>query len=1371
MTFFEKIDNKIKDCFENNFYPNKGESKIEKNFHENCENQDSFYSPKFTKIFCRDSLKIPENIDLLDIQKESFRNYITSGFNSEKGQKLSNLFKKNFPIKSSDGRYELRFIDYNVGYPKNSTLDCMKLGTTYSVPLRVKFKLIKNNQDALPEEIDQEIYLGNIPYMTESASFIINGIERVMVSLISKSGGIFFSVFSSGLNNLQTYSAKIIPTLGSWIEFTVSANGILYVYIDKKKKILFSTLFRALGFDSDLDILSAFNLCLTIKNTQEELNKYIGSKLMGRIVKKWLCEVVDEFTGEIKKNERAEVLLERGSVINSKTIPIILDSQVDYLAIFREENDIIYNNIIYKTLQKDNSNSTVEAALKLYKKIKGVEFVSEESVIDFVQGLFFNESKYSLGEVGRYKLNKKLGLNIPLDKLALTIEDIISIVKYLICMINTKNQHDDIDNLSNRRIKNVGENFGLQFDSALYKLKKFIEDKFNSSETDILKISELINGKIISNTMLNIFHSTNSLSQYMDQINPISEISHKRRISAIGQSGFSKDTKVGFEVRGVHYSYESKICPIETPEGASIGLITHFASFVKLNSKGFLESPYRKVTNGVVDISGNYEYLAVEDKDLYNIAQSTIKIDEKGKILENKVKVINKENSFIVTPDQVHYVHLSSCQIVSIPSSLIPFLEHNDPSRALMGANMQKQAVPLIKAQAPIVGTGMEKRVAENFGGLIYAENDGEVIYVDSKNIKIKYFSSKDDDLCNLEDNVKSYELLKYHRTNHKTCINYTPIVKLGQKVKKGDCLIEGYSTDKGELALGTNLVVAFSSKLGYTFEDSILISENLVRQDRLTSIFIEEYTLDLRDTKLGPEEFTSEIPNLDSELIKNLDSNGIAKVGTVVREGDILIGKLVPKNDGEPTPDQRILKALFGNKSGEVRDESQRFPLFTEGVVIRTKMLERKRKQGLDIEEKEIYDINLKNDIKSLVEKYKTKLIELRNKFLENFYKIVSDSYFLSINHEFYGEIIASNSKLSKSELSKILFPSKILGDSSSYKIIEEYDLLKGITTKKWIENEKKNELIVKLIDNFLELKNKYYFFYLKNKDELEVGDELPIGVIKRAKVYVAQMRKVKEGDKMSGRYGNKGVVSKILKPEDMPFLSDGTPVDIVLNPLGICSRMNIGQIFESALGMAGFKLNRKYYSPVFSGATEEDVQKELSEAKLDNFCKTDLYDGLTGEKLDNKVMVGVIYMLKLNHMVEDKAHAISTGNYSQITNQPLKGKSNRGGQRIGEMEVWALQAYGAAFILIEMITYKSDHIKGRKLVMSSIVKGENINFNEILKSPGQSFKVLVEVLRAIGLEVYIIYSDNENKVNDKSFNENKYNFQNNVLVHENSY
>lgn len=1286
--------------------------------------------------FCKDSLGSIDYPNLLEVQLKSFRDFfaINSPNYKNDGEGLAKVFKENFPIEDPGGNYVLHFVDYTVGSPRHTPIECIKNSTTYSVPIRVKFRLVQTHEDAKSyENIEQEVFLGSVPYMTPSGSFIINGIERVIVSLIHKSVGVFFSQTSHAAD-VAIYSARVIPFQGSWIEFSVSANGVIYAYIDRKKKICLATLLRAIGYPTDKDILDIFNLAVEIDASKDVLSQYIGSKLGARVLQTIETDIVDESTGEITSEISSEVLLERGTVINDQSIDIILKSGVKSICICRDENDLLNYNIIYNTLDKDSSNSEIEAAHKIYKKLRGADAVDDQVAKDTVHNLFFSTSRYDLGEIGRYKINKKLNLNVPADTMVLTKEDIIEIIKHLIYLVNTKSQTDDVDHLTNRRIRTVGEQLYIQFNIGLARLARVIRDRMNVRDSEDFKIVDLINTKPFANVVNAIFSNSSPLSQFMDQVNPLAEVTHKRRVSSIGPGGLAKDTRVGFEARDVHYTYAGRLCAIETPEGPNIGLISHLALCSHLNSKGFLETPYRKVENGVVDVTGATHYLAVEEEDVCNIAQSTTHVDPiTGSILDQRVKVRHRGELMLIDPDQVHYMEVASNQIVSLSTSLVPFLEHNDASRALMGANMQRQAVPLIRPQAPIVGTGMEKHVVTGFKGVQFAEKDGIVKYVDASKVTVQYERSFEERLCSFEEDTKTYDLIKFYGTNQKTCINYKPIVKQGDIVREGQCLTEGYATDNGELALGSNFKVAYLAWRGYTYEDAIVVSEKLVRDDILTSLHIEEYSLDIRDTKLGPEEFTSEIPNISEESIRNLDENGIVRVGALVNEGDILIGKLTPKGESDPTPEEKLLKAIFGNKAGEVKDVSLKLPASITGVVVDTKLLSRSVVAFGD-SDKTTKMAKLKKEKESLKKAHSLKLKKLRLSILEKLVSILNKETSLGISHKFGDVLISKGVEFSASVIEKNLFPEKnIYRDETSYNVPEETDLISDVAVGEWVNNAQKNEFISHIIANYSIARNNLIRDYNRDKYQLEVGDELPFGVLRRAKVYIAQKRKIKVGDKMAGRHGNKGIVAKIVKEEDMPFLADGSRVDIVLNPLGIPSRMNLGQLFEAALGWAGLELNRKYATPVFSGATEAEVNNELKQANIPSFGKVDLYDGLTGVKFDQKVTVGVAYMLKLNHMVDDKMHARSTEDYSLITNQPLKGKSQKGGQRFGEMEVWALQGYAAAYTLREMLTIKSDDVIGRAKAYEAIVHGKNI------PEPGlpESFKVLLHYFRGLNLDV----------------------------------
>ncbi|MEZ0540836.1 DNA-directed RNA polymerase subunit beta [Fibrella arboris] len=1262
--------------------------------------------------------------DFLDIQLKSFRDFfqLDTPSDSRSQEGLYKVFQENFPISDSRENFKLEFIDYSVDPPKYSVDECIDRGLTYSVPLKAKLRLSNSDPDNEDfETIEQEVFLGNIPYMTAKASFVINGAERVIVSQLHRSPGVFFSM-SKHTNGTKLYSARIIPFKGSWIEFSTDVNNVMYAYIDRKKKFPVTTLLRAIGFGSDKDILDLFGLSEEINATPASLKKAIGRRLAARVLRTWTEDFVDEDTGEVVSISRNEVLLERDSVIGADDIDTITESGQKSIILHKEDMNVADYNIIYNTLQKDSSNSEKEAVEQIYRQLRNTEAPDEQSAREVIQSLFFSDKRYDLGDVGRYRINKKLGLDVALDTKVLTTQDIVSIVKYLIGLINAKAVVDDIDHLSNRRVRTVGEQLYAQFGVGLARMARTIKERMNVRDNEDFKPVDLINARTLS-SVINSFFGTNQLSQFMDQTNPLAEVTHKRRMSALGPGGLSRE-RAGFEVRDVHYTHYGRLCTIETPEGPNIGLISSLCVFAKVNSMGFIETPYRVVENGKVP-DKPVMYLTAEEEDTHYIAQASSALDPKGNFKVDRLKARFEGDFPISEPSSVSFMDIAPNQIVSVAASMIPFLEHDDANRALMGSNMQRQAVPLLRPEAPIVGTGLEGRVAVDSRALVIAETDGVIDFVDSTKIIVRYNLDKDTSLVTFDEDIKTYNLIKFRRTNQDTCINLKPVVLKNQKVKKGDVLCEGYATQKGELALGRNMKVAFMPWQGYNFEDAIVISERVVREDIFTSIHIEEFELEVRDTKRGEEELTSEIPNVSEETVRNLDENGIVRVGTEVKEGDILIGKITPKGESDPTPEEKLLRAIFGDKAGDVKDASKKAPPSLKGVVIDTKLFSRPSKEDRG---------KHKEELKVLMKKYGRDLVAFRTRGIDKLVELLDGKTSQGVKHRFGDEIISKGTKFSRKNITDNLFPDKNpYRDESGYAVPEEVNLMADLVLENWTEDEATNALLVKLVKNYNTRRNEITGRFKRERFTLEVGDELPAGIVKLAKVYIAKKRKLKVGDKMAGRHGNKGVVARIVRDEDMPFLEDGTPVDIVLNPLGVPSRMNIGQIYETVLAWAGQKLNRKYATPIFDGATEQQVSDELTEAGLPEFGRTYLYNGLSGERFDQKVTVGIIYMLKLGHLVDDKMHARSIGPYSLITQQPLGGKAQFGGQRFGEMEVWALEAFGASNILQEILTVKSDDVVGRAKAYEAIVKGENLPKPNI----PESFNVLVHELRGLALEI----------------------------------
>jgi len=1248
----------------------------------------------------------PEYPDFLDIQIKSFQDFFQLETKSdERGNEgLYNTFMENFPITDTRNQFVLEFLDYFIDPPRYSIQECIERGLTYSVPLKARLKLYCTDEEHEDfETIVQDVYLGTIPYMTPSGTFVINGAERVVVSQLHRSPGVFFGQ-SFHANGTKLYSARVIPFKGSWIEFATDINGVMYAYIDRKKKLPVTTLFRAIGFERDKDILEIFDLSEEVKVSNAGLKKVLGRKLAARVLNSWHEDFVDEDTGEVVSIERNEIVLDRDTVLEKEHIEQILETDVKTILLHKENNAQSDYAIIHNTLQKDPTNSEKEAVEHIYRQLRNAEPPDEETARGIIDKLFFSDQRYNLGEVGRYRMNKKLQLDIGMDKQVLTKEDIITIIKYLIELINSKAEIDDIDHLSNRRVRTVGEQLSSQFGVGLARMARTIRERMNVRDNEVFTPIDLINAKTLS-SVINSFFGTNQLSQFMDQTNPLAEITHKRRLSALGPGGLSRE-RAGFEVRDVHYTHYGRLCPIETPEGPNIGLISSLAVFAKVNPMGFLETPYRTVTKGKVD-TANFTYLSAEEEEGMKIAQANIPLKDSGIIKNDKV-IAREEGDFpVVDPKEVNYTDVAPNQIASISASLIPFLEHDDANRALMGSNMMRQAVPLLRPQSPIVGTGLERQVASDSRVLINAEGDGTIEYVDAQKITIKYKRSEAQRLISFEDDAKTYQLVKFRKTNQGTSINLKPIVKKGDKVKKGQVLCEGYATEKGELALGRNLTVAFMPWKGYNFEDAIVISEKVVREDIFTSIHVDEYSLEVRDTKLGAEELTHDIPNVSEEATKDLDENGMIRIGAEVKPGDILIGKITPKGESDPTPEEKLLRAIFGDKAGDVKDASLKASPSLRGVVIEKKLFSRsvkdKRKRSED-----------KEDLNKLELEYEVKFQELKDVLVEKLFTLVGGKTSQGVLNDLGEEVLPKGKKYTQKMLNSVDDYAHLVGGS-------------------WTTDKSTNGAVADLLHNYKIKLNDLQGNLRRDKFTISVGDELPAGIMKLAKVYVAKKRKLKVGDKMAGRHGNKGIVSRIVRQEDMPFLEDGTPVDIVLNPLGVPSRMNIGQIYETVLGWAGLKLGKKFGTPIFDGATLDQINGYTDEAGIPRFGHTYLFDGGTGQRFDQPATVGVIYMLKLGHMVDDKMHARSIGPYSLITQQPLGGKAQFGGQRFGEMEVWALEAYGASATLREILTVKSDDVIGRAKTYESIVKGET------MPEPGlpESFNVLMHELKGLGLDI----------------------------------
>ncbi|TDE04800.1 DNA-directed RNA polymerase subunit beta [Flavobacterium sandaracinum] len=1250
---------------------------------------------------------IPDYPDFLDVQVKSFKDFFQLETKSdERGDEgLYNTFMENFPITDTRNNFVLEFLDYFVDPPRYTIQECIERGLTYSVPLKARLKLYCTDPEHEDfETIVQDVYLGTIPYMTPSGTFVINGAERVVVSQLHRSPGVFFGQ-SFHANGTKLYSARVIPFKGSWIEFSTDINSVMYAYIDRKKKLPVTTLFRAIGFERDKDILEIFDLAEEIKVSKTGLKKYIGRKLAARVLNTWHEDFVDEDTGEVVSIERNEIILDRDTIIDKDNVEEIIDSNVKSILLHKEDANQGDYAIIHNTLQKDPTNSEKEAVEHIYRQLRNAEPPDEETARGIIDKLFFSDQRYNLGEVGRYRINKKLGLDTPMEKQVLTKEDIITIVKYLIELINSKAEIDDIDHLSNRRVRTVGEQLSQQFGVGLARMARTIRERMNVRDNEVFTPIDLINAKTLS-SVINSFFGTNQLSQFMDQTNPLAEITHKRRLSALGPGGLSRE-RAGFEVRDVHYTHYGRLCPIETPEGPNIGLISSLGVYAKVNGMGFIETPYRKVTNGTVDLVSTPVYLSAEEEEGMLIAQANIQMDATGKITAEDV-IARQEGDFpVIEPTRVDYTDVAPNQIASISASLIPFLEHDDANRALMGSNMMRQAVPLIRPEAPIVGTGLERQVASDSRVLINAEGDGVIEYVDANIITIKYDRSEEERMVSFEPDEKTYNLIKFRKTNQGTSINLKPIVRKGDRVVPGQVLSEGYATQNGELALGRNLKVAFMPWKGYNFEDAIVISEKVVRDDIFTSIHVDDYSLEVRDTKLGNEELTNDIPNVSEEATKDLDENGMIRIGAEVKPGDILIGKITPKGESDPTPEEKLLRAIFGDKAGDVKDASLKASPSLHGVVLDKKLFARavkdKRKRTQD-----------KDALGALEMEFEVKFVELKDKLVEKLFLIVNGKTSQGVMNDLGEEVLPKGKKYTQKML---------------YAVEDFAHLSKG----QWVADDATNKMVNDLIHNYKIKLNDLQGALRREKFTITVGDELPAGILKLAKVYIAKKRKLKVGDKMAGRHGNKGIVARIVRHEDMPFLEDGTPVDIVLNPLGVPSRMNIGQIYETVLGWAGQNLGRKFATPIFDGASLDQINALTDEAGVPRFGHTYLYDGGTGERFHQAATVGVIYMLKLGHMVDDKMHARSIGPYSLITQQPLGGKAQFGGQRFGEMEVWALEAYGASSTLREILTVKSDDVIGRAKTYEAIVKGES------MPEPGlpESFNVLMHELKGLGLDI----------------------------------
>ena len=1244
--------------------------------------------------------------DFLDIQLKSFQSFFQTGttLDERRNEGLYKTFTELFPITDSRNNFVLEFIDYLVDPPRYSIEECIDRGLTFKVPLKVKLKLYCTDPDHEDfETIIQDVYFGNIPFMTPKGTFVINGAERVVVSQLHRSPGVFFGQ-SFHSNGTKLYSARVIPFKGSWIEFTTDINNVMYAYIDRKKKLPVTTLLRAIGYESDRDILEIFNLADEVKVSKSGLKRVVGRILAARVLKSWVDDFVDEDTGELVPIERNEVILERDTILEKKHIDEIVSSGTETILIHKEGEMSGDHSIIHNTLQKDPSNSEVEAVRHIYRQLRSAEAPDDETARGIIDKLFFSDQRYSLGHVGRFRINRRLGLDVSLEKHVLTNDDIVSIISNLINLVNSKVDVDDIDHLSNRRVRTVGEQLSNQFSVGLSRMARTIRERMNVRDNEVFTPIDLINAKTLS-AVINSFFGTSQLSQFMDQTNPLAEVTHKRRVSALGPGGLTRE-RAGFEVRDVHYTHYGRLCPIETPEGPNIGLISSLCVYAKVNDLGFIETPYRIADDGKVNFKDQATYLTAEQEEGHVIAQANAPVDKEGTFEHDRIKSRREHDYLVAEPSKVTMMDVAPNQIASIAASLIPFLEHDDANRALMGSNMMRQAVPLLRTDAPIVGTGLEPHVAKDSRTMINAEGDGVVTYVDSDKVTIKYTQSKEEKIISFEDDTKDYYLTKFQKTNQRTCINNQPIVRVGDKVKKGQVLCEGYATQNGELAIGRNLKVAFMPWKGYNFEDAIILSERVVREDLFTSLHISEFVVNVRETKRGAEELTADIPNISENATKDLDENGMIRVGTYAKTGDILIGKITPKGESDPTPEEKLLRAIFGEKAGDVKDASLKTKPANQGVVIGkslfNKTIKDRRAKSQDKVDLELIDSDFEKQAENLKNILATKL-----------YNIIGGKASKGVKNILGEEIISKSTKFTK----KLIY-------NIDFSMVDPYQ---------WTSSSENNILINKIISNYLRKYNDIFGEYRRNRFAITVGDELPTGVLQLAKVQIAQKRKVKVGDKLAGRHGNKGIVSRVVRDEDMPFLEDGSPVDIILNPLGVPSRMNLGQIYETILGWAGQKLSKKYFTPVFDGASIDQINAETDEASLPRLGQTYLYDGGTGERFEQTATVGIIYMLKLGHLIDDKMHARSIGPYSLITQQPLGGKAQFGGQRLGEMEVWALEGYGASNILQEMLTLKSDDVIGRAQAFESIVKGKDLPQAGI----PESFNVLLHELNGLGLKI----------------------------------
>lgn len=1245
--------------------------------------------------------------DFLDVQLKSFSDFLQLDTPPEerKNDGLYKVFAENFPITDTRNNFVLEFLDYFIDPPRYTIAECLERGLTYSVPLKAKMKLYCTDPDH--EDFGtfiQDVFLGTIPYMTANGTFVINGAERVVVSQLHRSPGVFFGQ-GQHANGTMLYSARIIPFKGSWIEFSTDINNVMFAYIDRKKKLPVTTLLRAIGYETDKDILQIFDLCEDVKVTKKNLKDAIGRKLAGNVMKTWNEDFADEDTGEVVSIERNEIVVDRETELTADNIDAILESGVSSILLHKDEELANKYSIIFNTLQKDPSHSEIEAVNYIYRQLRNADAADDASAREVFQNLFFSDKRYDLGEVGRYRINKKLGLTTDSDVRVLTKEDIIEIIKYLIKLINSNATVDDIDHLSNRRVRTVGEQLANQFSIGLARMARTIRERMNVRDNEVFQPTDLINAKTIS-SVINSFFGTNPLSQFMDQTNPLAEVTHKRRLSALGPGGLSRE-RAGFEVRDVHYTHYGRLCPIESPEGPNIGLISSLCLYAKINDLGFIVTPYRSVVDSKVDMDNDHVvYLTAEEEEEKIIGQGNAPLKEDGSFIRDYVKCRQDADYPVVTPDQVSLMDVAPQQIASVSAGLIPFLEHDDGHRALMGCNMMRQAVPLLHNDAPIVGTGLEKQVCEDSRTMITAEGEGVIEYVDATTIRILYDRSEDDEFVSFEPALKEYRIPKFRRTNQNMVIDLRPICNKGQRVKKGDILTEGYATENGELALGRNLLVAYMPWKGYNYEDAVVISERMVRDDVLTSVHVDEYSLEVRDTKRGVEEFTNDIPNVSEEATKDLDENGVIRVGARVEPGDIMIGKISPKGESDPSPEEKLLRAIFGDKAGDVKDTSLKANPSLSGVVIDKKLFSRATKTS----ESKRLD---RQTLLKIDEEYEAKNEDLKDILVEKLLELTEDMVSQGVKDYSNAEIITKGNKFTMAALKNL-----------------DYE---GIQSSGWTDDEHTNSLIQRLIMNYIRKYKQLDAEMKRRKFAITIGDELPSGVLQTAKVYIAKKRKIQVGDKLAGRHGNKGIVSKVVRMEDMPFLEDGRPVDLVLNPMGVPSRMNLGQIFEAILGAAGKRLGVKFATPIFDGAKLEDLKEWTDKAGLPNLCSTYIYDGETGERFDQPATVGITYFLKLGHMVEDKMHARSIGPYSMITQQPLGGKAQFGGQRFGEMEVWAIEAFGASHVLQEILTVKSDDVVGRSKAYEAIVKGDP------MPTPGipESLNVLLHELRGLGLSI----------------------------------